>query len=84
MDPRANLPEPILFKRRVEVFKTNVEHPTQAHKLAAFLTQQFGLFSVNFDLDDCDHVLRVEDSNINPERIMSALHAIGYQCEPLE
>ncbi|KAB7732660.1 hypothetical protein F5984_01540 [Rudanella paleaurantiibacter] len=83
MNLRTDFPESILFKRRVEVFKTNVAAPQQADALAQLLSRQFGLYRVNFDLDDCDNVLRVEGSQINPDRIMSVLHAVGYECDLL-
>ncbi len=46
----------------VEIFKTNVKSKKLAIKVIASLTTQLPAFSFNFDLDDCDHILRVQSS----------------------
>ena len=38
---------------------------------------------VNFDLEDCDRVLRVEGENICCQKIARLLKASGYCCEVL-
>jgi hypothetical protein len=42
------------------------------------------LFKINFDLDDCDKILRVEGKNVLPGKIIGLLKANGYQCQALE
>lgn len=68
----------------VEVFKTNVEEAVHAEKLVALLLQHFPDGRINFDLDDCDRVLRVEKMHIQPEQIIELVAAQGYECWVLE
>lgn len=44
----------------VEIFKTNVETQSQADLLTDHLSKAFVNYQVNFDLEDCDNILRVE------------------------
>lgn len=67
----------------VEVFKTNVKLHTQATTLLNLLSKHFPAFNINFDLDDCDKILRVEGSNICSDSIIGLLNVQGYQCQPL-
>jgi hypothetical protein len=68
----------------VEVFKTNVRRPKQARILEGALTSQFPLIKINFDLEDCDKVLRVEGKKFAPEKVIELLHSNGYFCQVLE
>jgi hypothetical protein len=68
----------------VEVFKTNVQEQDQAGQLLVLLSQQFPLSKINFDLDDCDKILRIEAEVIAQEEIMNLIHMNGYQCCILE
>ena len=68
----------------VEVFKTNVEEPMQAQQLVALLQQHFPGGRINFDLQDCDRVLRVEKQHITPEKIIELMHRQGYFCQVLD
>ena len=52
----------------VEIFKTDVERSEQAAKLLKVLANRFPLFKVNFDLEDCDRILRVKGKQIMPEK----------------
>jgi len=64
----------------VLVFKTSVNRPRQIWPLAPGLTA-FGRW--NFDLDDCDNILRIEtDAEAGPG-IIALLAAHGLSCEEL-
>ncbi len=67
----------------VEVFKTNVKDKIIADKITAELHSLFG-GNINFDLDDCDKILRVENKEIIPEKISEVLNCKGFTCEVLE
>jgi hypothetical protein len=67
----------------VEVFKTNVEEFNVSKKLTQTLIAQFPESRINFDLKDCDKILRVEGNNILPERIIELVTSQGYLCEVL-
>ena len=68
----------------VEVFRTNVRHKRQAKVLLNILSKQFPLFHMNFDLEDCDKILRVEGENICQEKIAGLVTENGYECGVLE
>jgi hypothetical protein len=68
----------------VEVFRTNVRRKRQAKTVMDILSKQFPLFRINFDLEDCDNILRVEGENICPERITGVVAESGYECDVLE
>ena len=54
----------------VEVLKTNVQKKAQSKILLSVLSEAFPSFEINFDLSDCDKVLRVEGDNMEALRIM--------------
>jgi hypothetical protein len=68
----------------VEVFKTNVQKKAQSKMLLCALTKAFPSFKINFDLSDCDKVLRVEGANMEALRIMILVKEYGFKCEILD
>lgn len=68
----------------VEVFKTNVEERVQAEKLVALLQDHLPGGRINFDLQDCDRILRIEKTHIVTEKIIQFMHTQGYFCEVLD
>lgn len=68
----------------VEVFKTNVQETVQAERILAELAQHFPGSHINFDLEDCDKVLRIDGTDFQPEQIMHLLQANGYVCQLLD
>ncbi|PAW92321.1 hypothetical protein CKK33_01955 [Mucilaginibacter sp. MD40] len=68
----------------VEIFKTNIESREQANKVLRLLKQQAPELSCNFDLDDCDRILRVKSDKICLEKIIRILQGNGFECEYLD
>ncbi len=68
----------------VEVFKTNVQEFSEAQKLVALLRKHFPDTRINFDLDDCDKVLRVEGNNLRIEKVMHLVMEKGFVCIVLD
>ena len=68
----------------VEIFKTNVEINTDANAIVSILQRQFPDCKINFDLEDCDRILRIEGGRFNPKQIIDHLNLQGYICDPLE
>lgn len=68
----------------VEVFKTNVQKKAQSKMLLSILSEAFPSFKINFDLSDCDKVLRVEGDNMEALRIMMLVKKHGFACEVLD
>jgi len=67
----------------IEVFKTDVQQPGTANLLIAKLMLLFPGSRVNFDLEDCDRVLRVEGENICRQKTTQLLKSSGYRCQEL-
>jgi hypothetical protein len=57
----------------VEVFKTNVTTKNEAKKIISTLQILLPLAKINFDLEDCDNILRIEDESILPIEIINFL-----------
>lgn len=68
----------------VEVFKTNVAEVDRSNLLLQRLLSHFPANKINFDLEDCDKILRVEGENIVSEKIMKILNEEGHLCEILD
>ena len=68
----------------VEVFKTNVQKKTQSKMLLCILSEAFPSFKINFDLSDCDKVLRVEGDTMEAFRIIILVKEYGFNCEVLD
>lgn len=67
----------------IEVFKTNIRRKGQTRPVIKKLEEYFPGSCVNFDLEDCDNILRVEGDGICPIRIIDLVTAHGYECEVL-
>lgn len=68
----------------IEVFKTDVEEMAQAKRIIDLLLEHFPGNKINFDLHDCDKILRVEGKSFCPETIMSLVIQNGFRCNILE
>lgn len=70
----------------IEVFKTNVTDPCDAARLIVEITKIFSYYSVNFDLEDCDRIMRVKSPNmtIDSENIIALLNNHGFYAGILE
>jgi hypothetical protein len=69
----------------IEVFKTNVADKHQAKMLVASIQETFADHKANFDLDDCDKILRVQCTNgdLCPSTIIHLLARLGFYAEVL-
>ena len=68
----------------VEVFKTNVQESHHSEMMVQALCAHFPSFRINFDLDDCDRILRVEGSHVPADKIIELLRENGFDCLALE
>ncbi len=68
----------------VEVFKTNVTKKSQSKILLCKLSETYPSLKINFDLSDCDKVLRIEGDNMEAARIVSLVNEHGFTCEVLD
>jgi hypothetical protein len=67
----------------IEVFKTNVEQSEQSEMLISQIICYVPDSKVNFDLEDCDKILRIEAERISNETIIGLLKQNGFEAEVL-
>ena len=68
----------------IHVFRTSVETNEQVLTFQAALNEKLGNAEWNFDLDDCDHILRVANGDARTAtHCTEILHANGFLCEEL-
>lgn len=68
----------------VEVFKTNVGSIREANYIVQKLAEEFPNHKINFDLSDCDRILRVQGSHILEKEIITLVTSLNHTCEILE
>lgn len=67
-----------------EIFKTNVDTVRQAETILALLYRHFPSAEINFDLEDCDKILRVKGEAFCASCIIRILAIKGFECLVLE
>ena len=70
----------------IEIFKTNVQDHAQANNVMREIRNTFKGYEVNFDLEDCDRILRVKSSSgcIEITLLIELLSASGCIAEVLQ
>lgn len=69
----------------IAVFKTNVLFQMDALQIVDDLQKKLRITKINFDLEDCDKILRIEASKkVNNQYIIIYLKQLGYYCEILD
>ncbi len=68
----------------VEIFKTNVQKESDRDYVITVIQSQFPDYKINFDLEDCDKILRVEGIDIQCDNVMDYVHCLGYTCVRLD
>ena len=68
----------------LEIFKTNVRKVSEAKKMVLLLLQHFPGSRINFDLKDCDNILRIEGKDFAPEKVILLVNESGFICKVLE
>ena len=66
------------------IFKTDIDnswHKNMAQKLLGNLQ---GILKWSVDVEDIDHVLRVEANNLPPRHVELVLALAGYYCEEMK
>jgi hypothetical protein len=69
----------------VEVFKTTVSDLTHCEALIKQIENAFIDYKVNFDLEDCDNILRVECCSglVQSSNVIAFLEGLGYGAQVL-
>ena len=70
----------------VEVVKTNITSQRQANVLEARLIASIPDIAVNFGIEDCDHILRIESLSkpVSAAVVIDRRKTWGYVAEVLE
>lgn len=69
----------------VEVFCTNIQDSTVASKILNEIEEKFPGLKANFDLEDCDKILRIEFSiSFEPKEIIELVSHQGHTIYVLE
>ncbi|MDH7913988.1 hypothetical protein [Winogradskyella sp. SYSU M77433] len=70
--------------KTVLVFKTSIYNTDEVQKLNPLLNKLVAKNDRwNFDLEDCDNILRVESNTITAESVLGLLGMHGFYCEEL-
>lgn len=67
----------------IYVFKTSVKTKKLVQKLKPFLNNSLQQSKWNFDLEDCDKILRIDSPTEISEAVIKFLHDKGFDCEEL-
>lgn len=67
----------------IEIFKTNVLFREDSERIVLLLISEFNFVNVNFDLEDCDRILRIDNNegSINVLAVTGLLKKEGFVCE---
>jgi hypothetical protein len=65
------------------VFKTSVKTKKDVKKLKPYLNELCKKEKWNFDLEDCDKILRIDSQREILQTVICLLQNIGFDCEEL-
>ena len=69
---------------QIEIFKTSIKTKKDAATAIKLIKKILPVAKVNFDLEDCDKILRIEAKEIQVQPILNLLLDLGFTCIPLE
>jgi hypothetical protein len=64
----------------IAVFKTGVQNQNDANYLIKIMENQYPGWEINFDLEDCDNILRIKGQKIISGDIIEKLREEGFMC----
>ena len=67
----------------IYIFKTSVKTKKLVQQLKPFLDNSLQQSKWNFDLEDCDKILRIESPTEISEAVNKLLNGKGFDCEEL-
>jgi hypothetical protein len=67
----------------VMIFKTSVASKHEVSRIHPLLIALAEIKQYNFDLEDCDNILRVVSNGVEPQTINHMLQIAGFTCEEL-
>ena len=66
------------------IFSTSIEKPEQVNEVKPLLSSVPAISGWNFDLEDCDNILRIEADDVSPRYIETLLISAGFNCQEQE
>jgi len=67
----------------ISIFRTSVKTEKDIQKLLPYLNELLLQAKWNFDLDDCDKILRIDSRNEISKAVTTLMHITGFECEEL-
>lgn len=80
LEVKVNLLNPMSM---IYVFKTSVNTKKDVRQLKPLLNKLLLQAEWNFDLQDCDRILRIDSQKENSEAAIKVLKGKGFDCEEL-
>lgn len=69
----------------IVIFKTDVQFQKDAQLIVCSLELKLSNTKINFDLEDCDKILRIEGvSKAKNKCVMNFMQQLGFNCQLLE
>ncbi|MCC9070311.1 hypothetical protein LNQ49_01675 [Flavobacterium sp. F-65] len=68
----------------IEIFKTNVQNESDTTIIIKSIQEYFHDHQINFDLEDCDKILRIEANQIESCKIIELLNILNFDCIKLD
>ncbi|HUS00150.1 MAG TPA: hypothetical protein VMY77_00400 [Chitinophagaceae bacterium] len=68
---------------QVLIFKTNIRYKKHIDIIGSHIAKQPGIIKWNVDLKDADKILRIETTDLHPEKIEGLVKNAGYKCQEL-
>jgi hypothetical protein len=68
----------------IEIFKTGVTTKVVADEIVKQLQSKIPGARINFDLDDCDNILRIDSDHDFVKPVTDHLTELGFYCEVAE
>ncbi|MGO3707196.1 MAG: hypothetical protein ACTJGD_04175 [Mesonia hippocampi] len=67
----------------VAIFKTDIVQEKEAQEIVEQLKNKLPTYEINFDLEDCDNILRVYGKNDKTNFVVRFMSNMGFQCSPI-
>lgn len=67
----------------IAIFKTSVINSEQVESIKPYLDQLQAISAWNFDLEDCDNILRIDSTTNVSAGVISILETHGFVCEEI-
>ena len=67
----------------IYVYKTSVKTKKSIRQVGVFLEQYLPGVTWNFDLKDCDRILRIESKTAVTDVVVKGLNGLGIECQEL-